>query len=53
MKTVSQWHDIDQYHAKCVCETCTCHKHKCPHSKVNFVCDIDLITSWINFFLSK
>lgn len=34
MKTVTQWKDIEQYHAKCVCQTCTCHKHKCPASEV-------------------
>ena len=34
MKAVTAWREIDQYHDKCVCQTCSCHKHKCPHTEV-------------------
>lgn len=26
--------DLEKYHSKCVCQTCTCHKHKCPPADV-------------------
>lgn len=37
MKAIAKWEEIDQYHAKCICQTCTCHKHRCPKCDVFFI----------------
>lgn len=37
MKAIAKWEEIDQYHAKCICQACTCHKHRCPKCDVYFM----------------
>jgi hypothetical protein len=34
MKSIALGQDLHEFHQKCVCQICSCQKHKCPHSDV-------------------
>ena len=32
---VGNLNESTSYHDRCVCQICTCHKHRCPHSQAH------------------